>query len=94
MHAPPDFIGIGAPKAGTTWLYYQLKDHPDLWLPPVKELHYFNWPRFPRLGKALVKKTLHGRHVRTALARGLQKGQLTWTYRYLLQNRTDRKSVV
>jgi len=33
---------IGAHKAGTTWLYQQLDSHPDFWMPPVKELHYFD----------------------------------------------------
>ncbi|MBI4357808.1 MAG: sulfotransferase [Candidatus Omnitrophica bacterium] len=39
---PPHFLGIGAQKAGTTWLYHVLRAHPDIWLPPVKELHYFD----------------------------------------------------
>ena len=38
----PDFICIGAQKAGTTWLYENLNGHPDVWMPPVKEFHYFN----------------------------------------------------
>ena len=38
----PDFLCIGAHKAGTTWLYQQLDSHPDFWMPPVKELHYFD----------------------------------------------------
>lgn len=38
----PDFLGIGAQKAGTTWLHRNLVGHPDVWLPPVKELHYFD----------------------------------------------------
>jgi Sulfotransferase family len=38
----PDFLCIGAQKAGTTWLYHQLNLHPDFWMPPVKELHYFD----------------------------------------------------
>ena len=38
----PDFVGIGAQKAGTTWLYRNLVRHPEVWLPPVKELHYFD----------------------------------------------------
>jgi hypothetical protein len=33
---------IGAHKAGSTWLYQQLDSHPDFWMPPVKELHYFD----------------------------------------------------
>ena len=40
--AGPDFICIGAQKAGTTWLYWQLAAHPDFWMPPRKEIHYFN----------------------------------------------------
>jgi Sulfotransferase family len=39
--ACPDFVCVGAQKAGTSWLYNQLKLHPDFWMPPVKELHYF-----------------------------------------------------
>src|SRR4051794_3376435 len=41
-HGGPDFIGIGAQKAGTGWLYDQLREHPDFWMPPMKELHYFD----------------------------------------------------
>ncbi len=37
-----DFMCIGAQKAGTTWLYEMLRPHPQLWLPPLKELHYFD----------------------------------------------------
>jgi hypothetical protein len=33
---------VGAQKAGTTWLYQQLDSHPDFWMPPIKELHYFD----------------------------------------------------
>ena len=38
----PDFIGIGAQKAGTTWLSHNLHLHPQIWVPPLKEIHYFN----------------------------------------------------
>jgi hypothetical protein len=38
----PDFLCIGAQKAGTGWLYEQLRNHPDFWMPPMKELHYFD----------------------------------------------------
>jgi hypothetical protein len=38
----PNFIGIGAQKAGTTWLYAQLSKHSSVWMPPIKELHYFD----------------------------------------------------
>jgi hypothetical protein len=38
----PDFICIGAQKAGTTWLNVVLSGHPRVWLPRIKEIHYFN----------------------------------------------------
>jgi hypothetical protein len=38
----PDFLGVGAQKAGTTWLYRNLQAHPEIWMPPIKELHYFD----------------------------------------------------
>ena len=39
----PDFLCIGAPRSGTTWLYENLKQHPEIWLTPVKEIHFFNY---------------------------------------------------
>ncbi len=38
----PDFFCVGAQKGGTSWLYQQLQSHPDFWMPPIKELHYFD----------------------------------------------------
>jgi hypothetical protein len=38
----PDFICVGAQKSGTTWLYAQLRQHPDICMPTHKELHYFD----------------------------------------------------
>ncbi len=38
----PNFLVIGTEKGGTTWLYQQLKKHPDIFLPESKELHFFN----------------------------------------------------
>lgn len=40
--ALPSFLCIGAQKAGTSWLYAQLSAHPGIWMPPVKELHFFD----------------------------------------------------
>ena len=36
------FIGIGAQKAGTTWLYDRLSELPAFDLPPKKEIHFFD----------------------------------------------------
>jgi len=37
-----DFLGIGAQKAGTSWLWFNLKHHPEIWTPFLKEVHYFD----------------------------------------------------
>ena len=42
--SPPQFLIIGAQKSGTTWLDRNLRLHPALWLPPEKELHFFDFP--------------------------------------------------
>ncbi len=39
----PTFLGVGAMKCGTTWLFGQLGAHPDIYMPPLKEMHYFSW---------------------------------------------------
>lgn len=39
----PDFLGIGAQKAGTTWLHANLAVHPEIFLPEAKELHWLDW---------------------------------------------------
>lgn len=37
----PNLVVAGAPKCGTTSLYHYLKQHPEVYLPARKELHYF-----------------------------------------------------
>lgn len=36
------FLVIGAQRSGTSWLYRNLNRHPDFWLAPVKEIHFFD----------------------------------------------------
>lgn len=38
----PDIVCIGAQKAGTSWLHETLSSRPDIWVPPFKELHFFD----------------------------------------------------
>lgn len=38
----PSFIGIGAQKCATTWLYDLLELHPSVGLSPLKEIHFFS----------------------------------------------------
>ncbi|MEM9003607.1 MAG: sulfotransferase [Cyanobacteria bacterium P01_F01_bin.86] len=40
----PDFLIVGAMKAGTTWLSCNLGNHPQVFM-PNKEIHFFNNPK-------------------------------------------------
>jgi hypothetical protein len=48
----PDFLGIGAQKAGTTWLHHNLRSHPDIWPPPVAAAGQ---------GAALLQRVVHSK---------------------------------
>jgi hypothetical protein len=37
-----DFLYIGAPRAGSSWLSLALTQHPEIWVPHNKEIHFFN----------------------------------------------------
>ncbi|MEQ1811220.1 MAG: sulfotransferase [Terricaulis sp.] len=45
----PDFLVIGAPRSGTTWLQSNLLTHPEVFTPRTKELKYFSsrWQEYP-----------------------------------------------
>ncbi|MCX2975099.1 hypothetical protein EYC87_16040 [Halieaceae bacterium IMCC8485] len=69
----PSFLCIGAQKAATSWLFSRLSQHPEVWMPPIKELHYFdhlyvpevnNWSHFHLKANA---RTLIKAHVTAAV---------------------------
>jgi len=74
---PPDFVGVGAQRSGTTWWYGLICQHPAIQQGPGKEKHFFD--RF------------HGRDLREQDLREYQQlfprppGALTgeWTPRYM-----------
>ncbi len=37
-----DFVYVGGPRCGSTWLSAILSDHPNVFVPPSKEIHFFN----------------------------------------------------
>ena len=43
----PNFFILSAGKSGTTALYETLKGHPEIYLCPIKEPHFFAWEREP-----------------------------------------------
>ena len=101
----PDFIGIGPPKTGTTWIYKNLSDHPQVKMPPDKEIRYF-WERH-FVGKLNLRERLtsdhwhvKGRrafhrnrfraHLSDIAALRVNGGELFWDLKYLLGSRTDK----
>lgn len=98
MSPAPHFLGIGAQKAATTWLDGCLRRHPGIWLPPLKELHYFDdrdaggGPP----GRPLLASRWAGRRLRRQLvprlrtdARYLDVSGLRWDVRFFFGRRSD-----
>ena len=48
-------FGVGATKAGTSWLHRYLCDHPECALPNIKELHYFDRANDKHREKELIR---------------------------------------
>lgn len=38
----PDFLYIGVARAGSTWLFEVLRAHPEIFIPPAKDLYFFD----------------------------------------------------
>ena len=95
----PDFVGIGAQKAGTTWLHRNLQAHPEIWMPKEKELHYFD-EKITQEGGPLQrlrgKRPMDKRWRRQAksrlrrMPRGPFAQDLGWDLRYFLRRPNDR----
>jgi Sulfotransferase family len=94
----PTFLGIGAPRAGTTWLHANLKKHPEIWLTPVKEIHYFDSRQRGDLRGNFYRRHLGKRarrYVTLATYRdrwrdGTLFSQLAWDLQFFVPPRTDR----
>jgi hypothetical protein len=67
----PDFLGIGVTRAGTTWLYANLRAHPAISM-PGKELHYFD--------RDFARRSLRAYLARFAVAPGQLTGEITPAY--------------
>jgi len=51
-----DFIGIGAMKAASTWIFEALKEHPEICVSSEKETNFFNNDYNYRKGLKWYKK--------------------------------------
>ena len=90
----PPFICIGAQKAGTTWLHYQMRHHAEVWLPPVKELGYFNHsftsPLLPHLLLGSPAQRLRLQRIIRQAWHSIKKRQhIGWFLRYLFLAQND-----
>ena len=86
--AYPNFLGIGSQKAGTSWLHANLRQHPEISTPPLKELHYFDIPQQSPIILHLGQNSASGRRARLALP--LLRRHPQWTLRYLCRFRNDQ----
>lgn len=74
----PNFLGIGAPRAGTTWLHDLLDSHPDVLMPSRrKELHFFD----THYGRGLSWYA-RSYHVRRGESIPVRIGEITPHYMY------------
>jgi hypothetical protein len=91
----PQFFVIGAQKSGTTWLDRNLRVHPEIWLPPEKEIHYFDLPRIPFVFCALAPNRGERHWVTTRIKSAYRKARAqpqhaAWYARCYLAPRGDR----
>ena len=54
----PNFFVVGTVKAGTTSLYQYLANHPDIYMSPLKEPHYFSTDIIPSKFRPQYRKML------------------------------------
>ncbi len=73
----PDFIGIGAQKSGTTWIYEALSSHPAIRFPAGKEIHFWDARRDMGVGWWLSQFRLGTPDADTP---GIRTGEITPAY--------------
>lgn len=98
------FLGVGPEKTGTSWLHAILDTHPDLRLPPKKELTYFLQDRdYPnetfrdRLTKNNWHHKLYRRYAQSRLQEAFRyprytfrnRARIAWDLKYLLKTHDD-----
>ena len=85
------FLSIGAMKSGTTWLYRQLEQHPNIRFSLEKELHFLAWRAGHRNHLRLKYRLSRAVNARTRAAaegRRLRRDELVWYADYLLMPRS------
>ncbi len=74
---PPDFVGVGAQRAGTKWWFGLIADHPEVQIAGGKELHFFE--RY--LDRDFDESDVLAYHRMFPRPEGIATGE--WTPRYM-----------
>ncbi len=96
----PNLLGIGTARSGSTWLHENLKTHPDIWLPPIKELQYFDESYYLEnlisLRERIANKNIFNSGWRSNMKKCLRNHlcgkrilNMPWEIRYFLCSRSD-----
>jgi len=85
----PDFLGIGAPRAASTWLHNRLALHPQIFMPHEKELHFFDLMDSDGRYKFDIQTPSDRRWYATHFSRAGDrvKGEITPAYSFLPEER-------
>ena len=81
--AEPNFLVIGAQRAGTTWLSEMLRQHPDVFAPETKELHFFDHPSNRRRAIEEYRERFDGHRGERAI------GEFTPNYLWVVADERD-----
>ncbi len=95
--SPSFFMCIGAQKTGTTWLYHNLKEHPEIALSSIKELHFFDGVELQRRNN--IRRLFSGHHLDVRWRKHLKRGIISilkfsdlkdsfWIVRYTMTTRS------
>ncbi len=82
LRLKPSFFIIGTQKGGTTSLFENLREHPNLALPQVKELQFFNLLYY-RLGFAWYYSRFSAQFTPKALSRECITGEASVKYLFI-----------
>lgn len=90
--AGPDLLVVGGQRCATTWLANVLRKHPEVWISPVKEIHYFDQQR-PGSDPGAFRRRYLG-HLRKRFRQNLRRvvrleAPCWWDFRYFLVPRSD-----
>jgi len=77
LTGPPDFVGVGAQRAGTKWWFGLIADHPEVEIAGGKELHFFE--RY--LDRDFGESDVLAYHRMFPRPEGIATGE--WTPRYM-----------